>query len=59
MNNMQKTSEMFNYHNDNHDSEYNTPVLFEKKSKQNLVKSLSHINSDTGKTRHFTPAAQE
>ena len=59
MSNMQKTSKMYNYHYDNYDSEYNTPVLFEKKSKQNLVKPLSHINSDTGKTRHFTPAAQE
>ena len=59
MNNMQKISEMSNYHDDNCDSKYNTPVLFEKKSKQNIVKPLSHINSDTGKTRHFTPAAQE
>ena len=56
---MHKISEMSNYHDDNYNSEYNTPVLFNKKSKQNLVKPLSHINSDTGKTRHFTPAAQE
>jgi hypothetical protein len=59
MNNMHKTPKMSNYQNDNSDLESNIPVLFNKKSKQNLVKPLSHINSDTGNTRHFTPAAQE
>lgn len=37
----------------------NTPDLFNKKIKKLEVKSLKHIYSDTGKTRHFTPAAQE
>lgn len=39
---------------------HNPPVLFAKKIKTiKLVKPLTHIESDTGKTRHFTPAAQE
>lgn len=37
----------------------NTPVFFNKKIKKLVVKPLKHIFSDTGKTKHFTPAAQE
>lgn len=38
----------------------NLPVLFSKKSqKTSIIKPLTHINNDTGKTRHYTPAAQE
>jgi phosphopentomutase len=38
----------------------NLPVLFNKKSqKTSIIKPLTHINNDTGKTRHYTPAAQE
>jgi FtsZ-interacting cell division protein YlmF len=37
----------------------NKPTIFTKKSKIVVVKPLTYINSDTGKTRHFTPAAQE
>jgi hypothetical protein len=37
----------------------NTPLLFQKKSKNIVIKPLTYIQSDTGKTRHFTPAAQE
>lgn len=58
-NNIEITTKMSDYKIDNHDLEYNTPVLFEKKIKKTLVKPLTYINSDTGKTRHFTPAAQE
>lgn len=39
--------------------EYNTPLLLKKKSKKIVPKPLTYIKSDTGKTRHFTPAAQE
>jgi hypothetical protein len=39
--------------------ENNTPLLFKKKSKNIVIKPLTYIRSDTGKTRHFTPAAQE
>lgn len=35
------------------------PTLFNKKRKLVVSKSLTHIANDTGKTRHFTPAAQE
>src|SRR5690348_18480318 len=35
------------------------PVLFNKKIKKLLVKPIKHIYSDTVKSRHFTPAAQE
>jgi Mitochondrial ribosomal protein (VAR1) len=41
------------------EAEKNTPILFNKKMKKLVVKPLNHIYSDTGKTRHFTPAAQE
>lgn len=37
----------------------NTSLLFNKKIKKGVVKPLKHIYSDTGITRHFTPAAQE
>ena len=37
----------------------NTPKLFNNKIKILVNKPLTHINNDTGKTRHFTPAAQE
>lgn len=38
----------------------NLPVLFNKKIKTvKLVKPLIHIESDSGKPRHYTPAAQE
>jgi FtsZ-interacting cell division protein YlmF len=37
----------------------NKPRIFTKKSKIVVIKPLTYINSDTGKTRHFTPAAQE
>jgi len=37
----------------------NSPVLFNKKMKKLVIKPLKHIYSDTGKTRHYTPAAQE
>jgi hypothetical protein len=33
--------------------------MFKKKSKIVVSKPLTYIGSDTGKTRHFTPAAQE
>lgn len=46
---------------DNKNETYNNlPILFTKKSKKtNIIKPLTHIESDTGNTRHFTPAAQE
>ena len=56
MNNIQNKSEINQLKND---LDYNTPVLFNKKSKRYVVKPLLYINSDTGITRHFTPAAQE
>jgi hypothetical protein len=37
----------------------NIPVLFNIKSKAAVSKPLNYIKSDTGKTKHFTPAAQE
>jgi type VI protein secretion system component Hcp len=39
--------------------ENNTPLLLKKKSKNKIIKPLTYIRSDTGKMRHFTPAAQE
>lgn len=37
----------------------NSPILFNKKMKKLVIKPLKHIHSDTGSTRHYTPAAQE
>lgn len=37
----------------------NTPLLFNKKSHKIISKALVYIKTDTGITRHFTPAAQE
>lgn len=42
-----------------HVHETNKPTMFKKKSKIVVSKPLTYIGSDTGKTRHFTPAAQE
>jgi len=39
--------------------ENNTPLLLQKKTKNIVIKPLTCIHSDTGKTRHYTPAAQE
>jgi hypothetical protein len=37
----------------------NLPTLFKIKSKTTISKPLHYIKNDTGKVRHFTPAAQE
>lgn len=37
----------------------NTPLIFKKKQKRSLIKSLDYIQSDVGMTRHYPPAAQE
>ena len=36
-----------------------TPLIFNKKQKKSSFKSLLYIDSDTGKMRHYPPAAQE
>lgn len=46
-------------YDDNKDINLNIPVLFNNKNKKNIVKNLTHVYNDTGKTRHYTPAAQE
>lgn len=35
----------------------NESLIFKKK--KSPIKTISYINNDTGKMRHFTPAAQE
>ena len=45
--------------NSQYNPEQNVPILFQKKIKINIVKPLTHIENDTGITRHYTPAAQE
>jgi len=37
----------------------NVPQIFNKKSKKIVFKPLTYVTNDTGKTRHYTPAAQE
>lgn len=50
---------MQTYSSKNKTEELNTPLLLKKKSKKILPKPLTYIRGDTGKTRHYTPAAQE
>jgi len=38
---------------------YNTPAIFNKKINKAINKPLEYISNDTGKTRHYPPAAQE
>jgi hypothetical protein len=38
---------------------FNEPIIFNKKKKESSIKTIRYINNDTGKTRHFTPVAQE
>jgi hypothetical protein len=40
-------------------SSLNGPIIFNKKKKESSIKTIRYINNDTGKTRHFTPVAQE
>jgi len=38
----------------------NLPLLFSKKVKTiKVIKPLIHIESDSGKAKHYTPASQE
>lgn len=45
--------------NTNQDFDSNTPVIFNKKLNKSNIKKLDYIVTDTGRIRHFTPAAQE
>jgi hypothetical protein len=38
---------------------FNTPEIFNKKINKVNNKPLEYITNDTGKTRHYPPAAQE
>jgi Mitochondrial ribosomal protein (VAR1) len=51
-----KTDTTYNNHEE---IKFNVPVLFNNKNKKNIVNKLTHVYNDTGKTRHYTPAAQE
>ncbi len=57
MNNL-KTNVMINEFTSS-DLNQNLPMLFSIKSKTTTSKPLTYIKNDTGKTRHYTPAAQE
>ena len=37
----------------------NTPILFNKKSKNIIAKPMKYIEDEFGFSKHFTPAAQE
>ncbi len=56
---MQKIELALNKLKINNIEDDNTPLLLRKKSKKRVLKCLTYIRSDTGKIRHFTPAAQE
>lgn len=61
---MNKNTDTFDKNTDinniNTDSSINnTPLIFKKKQKRSLIKSLVYVQCDGGKTRHYPPAAQE
>merc|ERR1711939_921591 len=58
-NNMKNLKTQVNIENTSLNLDQNLPILFDKKSKTTISKQLNYIKSDTGKTRHYTPAAQE
>ena len=33
--------------------------IFDKKIQKSVIKDLTHATNDSGKSRHYTPAAQE
>jgi hypothetical protein len=47
--------------NTNLSKEFNikTPVIFNKKLNKSNFKKLDYIYTDSGKIKHYTPAAQE
>jgi hypothetical protein len=45
--------------NINLDKDINTPVIFNKKLNKSNLRKLNYIYADSGKVKHFTPAAQE
>jgi hypothetical protein len=45
--------------NINLDKDINTPVIFNKKLNKSNLRKLNYIYADSGKAKHFTPAAQE
>jgi hypothetical protein len=45
--------------NSKKDFELVTPVIFDKKLNKSRIKRLNYIYSDTGRIKHFPPAAQE
>jgi hypothetical protein len=51
--------ELYNKNYDFNIKKNTPPKLFNNKKKNIVNKPLTYINNDTGKTRHFTPAAQE
>jgi hypothetical protein len=38
---------------------FNEPFIFKLNKKESPIKTIKYINNDTGRIRHFTPAAQE
>lgn len=40
-------------------TEHDKPNIFMKKKSMKEIKPLEYVNNDTGKTRHYPPAAQE
>ena len=56
---MKNLKTQVNIENTSLNLDQNLPILFDKKSKTTISKQLNYIKSDTGKTRHYTPAAQE
>lgn len=39
--------------------DYNTPVIFNKRLNKSNIRKLDYIFNDTGRVKHFPPAAQE
>jgi len=56
---MKKRIETINIITDPNLNTANIPLIFKKKQKRSLIKSLDYVQNDVGQTRHYPPAAQE
>jgi len=45
--------------NQKNELKYSTPTILKKKLKKTNIRKIDFISSDTGRIRHFPPAAQE
>jgi hypothetical protein len=55
---IKKKSDLLNLSRENN-FKHNTPIIFNKKLNKSKIQKLEYIYTDTGRIKHFPPAAQE